>query len=111
MVLINADVSSQFAPADAVHVHFFPSAAAWQAHQDDPSLPPPRAFDVEQLPHIDEGESDQLEIPYYPAECGRQEVLIVAQAGATGEPATATAEFDNGPCRLYFPVLPLQFTN
>jgi hypothetical protein len=111
MVLISADVRSQLAAADAVHVHFFPSAAAWQAHQDDPSQPPPRAFDVEQLPHIDEGESDQLEVPYYSAECGRQEVLVVAQSGALGEPATATAEFDNGPCQVYFPLLPLQLTN
>ncbi len=106
-VIISAHIYSQGAAADGIHVQFFPSEAEWRAHQDDPLLPPPRPFDVELLPHIGKGRTDRLEVPYRAIDCGQQEVLIVAQAGATGEQATATASYSNGPCQAYSPVVAL----
>ena len=104
-VIVSADILSEGAAADGVHVQFFPDTAAWQAYRQDPSLPPPRAFDVEMLPHIKAGETDHLEIPYRTAACGTQNILIVTQADPDAEPVTATATYSNGPCLTYFPVL------
>ena len=104
-VIVSADILSEVAAADEVHVQFFPNAAAWQAYQQDSSLPAPLAFDVEMLPHIDVGETDHLEIPYRTAVCGTQNILIVARADPDAEPVTATATYSNGPCLTYFPVL------
>jgi len=107
-VIVSAEIASENAAADAVHVQFFPDAAAWQAHQDDSAQSVPRAFDVELLPHIAAGATDHLEVPYRTTACGSQTVLIVAQSGAQGDTATATASFDNGPCLAYFAVMPVQ---
>jgi len=104
-VIVSLDILSEEAAADAVHIQFYPDAAAWQANQDDPSQPIPRAFDVEMLPHIAAGETDHLEVPYRAETCGTQNILIVAQAGAQLEAATATASFSTGPCLTYFAVL------
>ena len=107
-VIVSADIFSVAAPADAVHVRLFPSAAAWDAHRADPSRPQPKPFDVELLPFIANGKSDRLEVPYQTNMCGKQEILIAARAAGTDEFATATATFDNGPCLVYYPVMPIQ---
>ena len=104
-VIISADILAGGAPAEAVHVLLYPDAQTWQAHQDDPSLPKPRAFDVEMLPYIRADESDPLEVPYRPQSCGTQEVLIWATVGAGADAVTATATVDNGACALYLPVV------
>ena len=103
-VVISADILASDAPAEAVHVRLYPDAQTWQAHQDDPSLPKPRAFDVEMLPYIRADESDRIEVPYRPQICGTQEVLIWATIGADTDAVTATATVDNGACALYLPV-------
>jgi hypothetical protein len=107
-VIVSAEIFSVDAPADAVHVRLFPSAAAWHAHREDPSRPQPKPFDVELLPFIANGKSDQLEVPYQTNMCGKQEILIVAEAAGAEEVTTATAMYDNGPCLVYYPVMPIQ---
>ena len=107
-VIVSADIFSIGSPAEAVHVRLFPSVAEWQAHRDDPALLQPKPFDVELLPFIAGGESDRLEVPYQTNACGKQEVLIVARSAATDDVTTATATFDNGPCMVYYPVIPIQ---
>lgn len=96
-VIVSADIASKQAPAEHVQVQIFPDAAAWKAHQDDPSLPPPRPFDVEMLPFIDMGGTDHMEVPYRAdsGACGRQKILIVARSDPQAEAATATASFFN----------------
>ena len=107
-VIVSAHVAAEEAPADSVHVQLYPDAAAWYAYQDDPTLTPPRAFDVEILPFIDVGTADRLEVPYRSSTCGKQTILIVAKSGVQGDQTTATASLDNGPCLAYFPVMPVQ---
>ena len=107
-VIVSADIFSIGSPAEGVHVRLFPSVAEWQAHRDDPALLQPKPFDVELLPFIAGGESDRVEVPYQTNACGKQEVLIVARSAATDEVTTATATFDNGPCLVYYPVMPIQ---
>jgi hypothetical protein len=107
-VIVSALVAAEEAPADSVHVQLYPDAAAWYAYQDDPTLTPPRAFDVEILPFIDVGTADRLEVPYRSSTCGKQTILIVAQSGTQGNQTTATASLDNGPCLAYFPAIPVQ---
>ncbi len=104
-VIIGADILAQDAPAEAVHVRLYPDAQAWQAYQDDPTLPQPRSFDVEMLPFIHTGETDRVEVPYRPTHCGTQDILVWATVGASQDAVTATATVDNGGCALYFPVV------
>jgi hypothetical protein len=103
-VIVSADIASKQAPAKNVLVQIFPDARAWKASQHDPSLPPPRPFDVEMLPFIDMGGTDRLEVPYRADSdlCGRQKLLIVARSGPQGEAATAMASFFNR-CRREHP--------
>jgi hypothetical protein len=77
-VIISADVTSEGAAANAVHVQFFPDANAWEAYQADPSLPQPRAFDLEMMGHIGVGGTERLEVPYRAESCGTHHVLIAA---------------------------------
>ena len=107
-VIVSADIFSIGSPAEAVHVRLFPSVAEWQAHRADPAQLQPKPFDVELLPFIAGGESDRLEVPYQTNACGKQEVLIVARSAATDDVTTATTTFDNGPCMVYYPVMPIQ---
>ncbi len=106
-VIVSAHILSEGAPADGVHVQLYPDAAAWEAYQQDPSLPAPRPFDVEMLPHIDVGRTDQLSVPYRSLTCGTQEILITARSGVLGEQVTAKVAYDNGPCQVYMPVMPI----
>jgi len=110
-VIISADITSDDAAANAVHVQFFPDASVWEAHQADPSQPVPRPFDLELIPHIGAGETDRLEVPYRADNCGTQHILIVAKSGATGEVTTATAEFSTGDCLVYSPILAISSSN
>jgi hypothetical protein len=111
-IIISANITSKEAVAGAVTVQFYPDAAAWRAYQQDPTLPAPRAFDVEMLPYIGKDETDKLEVPYRSsAACGTQEILIVARADTLSEPVTAAAKLDNGPCQVYFPVIAMQTSN
>ncbi len=104
-VIVGADILAGDAPADAIVVYLYPDAEAWRAHQNDPSLPQPRPFDVEMLPHIRADETDRLEVPYRAATCGAQEILIVARAAGQAEATTASVTFDNGSCDLFFPLI------
>lgn len=110
-VIVSADILSESAPAEAVHVRLYPDAAAWQAYQNDASLPHPQPFDVEMLPFIDINETDRIEVPYSASSCGTQEILIVARAGIQTEAVTATATYSNGPCLVYNPVVPIGVSN
>ena len=107
-VVVSADIFSVGAPADAVHVRLYPSATEWYTHRDDPAQLQPNPFDVELLPHIASGKSDRLEVPYQTNACGKQEILIVVEAAATAEAVTASATYDNGPCLVYFPMMPIR---
>ncbi len=107
-VIVSADILAEDASAEAIHVQLYPDAYAYQAYQDDPTLPPPRAFDVEMLPYIGEGESDRIEVPYRPQGCGTQTILITAEVGIGEIGATAEIMLDMGPCRVYSPLVPVQ---
>ncbi len=107
-VIVAADILSEGAPAEAVHIQFYPSAQAWNAHQDDPTLPGPRPFDEEVLPYIGAGETDHAEVPYTAQGCGTQAILIVAEAIAAEGQATAEVTLDKGSCIVYYPIIQMQ---
>ena len=110
-VIVSAEIQSLEAPADAVHLHFYSNAQAWHAYQADPTLHEPEAFDLEELPFIEEGKTDRSEVPYTAEGCGKQTLLVVAHVGAAEEAATAEVTLDKGPCISYSPVLPVSSSN
>ena len=107
-VIVGVDIVSGDVPAEHVNVQFYPSAQAWQAHKDDPTQPKPRPFDVEVLPYIGANESVHIEVPYRTNACGKQEILIAAKAARADDVSTGTVTYDNGPCLVYFPVMPIK---
>ncbi len=62
-VIIAADLLAQDAPAEAERVRRYPDAQEWQAYQNDPTPPRPRAFDLEMLLFIQAGETGRVEVP------------------------------------------------
>jgi hypothetical protein len=107
-VIISADIETVEASAEAIHVHFYADAQAYWAFQADPALHEPEAFDLEELPFIEQDKTDRAEVPYTTEGCGMQTLLIVAHVGAAEEAATAEVALDKGPCAVYFPLMPTQ---
>jgi hypothetical protein len=93
-ILVSATIEAVGGSADGVTVHLY---------SGDPDTGG-RRFDVELLPHIGGGATAPVSVPYRPAVCGEQEIVVearTAQLAATRQSVTITV-----PCsQLYMPTI------
>ena len=91
--LVTADIRAANGPVEAVEVLFFDGA---------PEARTVSLHDVDILPYIPQNESDAVSVPFQPAGCGTNEMVVVARSGASNS-ARQAVTFDVPCAPTYLP--------